>query len=282
MSPSRYWSDLSTADFAALDMETLVAVQPVTAIEQNGPHLPVSVDAAINAGIVAKALQRLPRSVPALVLPPLVAGKSDEHLAFPGTLSLSYETLGRVWFEIAESVKRAGCRRIVFFNSHGGQPQLVDIVCREVRVRLEMFAVASTWFQFTDVSDLFDAAECTHGIHAGAIETSVMLHLHPELVRMDRAEDCLSVSAAVAAENSVLRSEGMTGFGWQMQDLHPSGVAGNAAAASPELGRTIVERAGERLALLIAETARYPLSNLVRESQFSRGRDFSIRRMGMS
>ncbi len=267
---SRYWADLSTAEFAAADIEALVALQPVAAIEQHGPHLPVSVDAAINRGIVEAALSRLPDGVPALVLPALPVGKSNEHVAFPGTLSLSYETLGRVWFEIAESVRRAGCRRIIFFNSHGGQPQLVDIVCREVRVRLEMFAVACTWFQCTELSDLFDATECAHGIHAGAIETSAMLHLHPELVAMAKARDWPSAAIGVERENAVLRAEGKTGFGWQMQDLQPSGAAGNALAASAELGRTIVDRAAEALAALIAETARYPLKNLTRAPEFAR------------
>lgn len=270
---SRFWADLSTADFATADMDGLVAVQPVAAIEQHGPHLPVSVDAAISRGIVEAALSRLPGSVPALVLPALPVGKSNEHLAFPGTLSLSYETLGRVWFEIAESVRRAGCRRIIFFNSHGGQPQLVDIVCREARVRLGMFAVACTWFQCVDLSDLFDETECAHGIHAGAIETSVMLHLHPKLVSMEKARDWPSASIRVERENAILRAEGKTGFGWQMQDLQPSGAAGNALAASADLGRTIVDRAADALAVLIAETARYPLTNLTRAPEFSRVSD---------
>lgn len=262
MPAPRRWQDLTTADFSGPAMAAAVAIQPVAAIEQHGPHLPVGVDAMINAGIVERTLGMLPADVPVLLLPPLPVGKSNEHLRFPGTLTVGYETLGRLWLDIGKSVARAGCRRIVFFNSHGGQPQLVDIVCRELRVRLGMFAVACTWFHTVDFSDLFDAQERAHGIHAGAIETSAMLHLHPDLVRMEQAGDFVPLSLAIERENTVLRSEGSVGFGWQMQDLHPSGAAGNAGTATPELGKAIVERAARALATLLAETARYPLDRL--------------------
>src|ERR1700759_3279359 len=115
---SRWWWDLTTRDFANVDMSRIVALQPVGAVEQHGPHLPVRVDAAINAGIVARALEMASDDLPLLALPSLPVGKSTEHIAFPGTLSLSYETLGRLWYEIGESMHRAGCRKIIFFNSH--------------------------------------------------------------------------------------------------------------------------------------------------------------------
>ncbi len=270
MLPSRRWTDLTTADFARLDLAGAVAILPVAAIEQHGPHLPVSVDATINAGIVERAIDLLPSDVPALVLPALSVGKSNEHLAFPGTLSISYETLGKVWLDVGESVHRAGCRRIVFFNSHGGQPQLIDIVCRELRVRLGMLAVACTWFQTVDMSDLFDSDEIMHGIHAGAVETSVMLHLHPELVKMDLAENFVSASASIQAQNTVLRSEGSVGFGWQMQDLHPAGAAGDATKATAALGKELVERAASVLARLVAETVCYPLNAIGQATRYNR------------
>src|SRR4030081_1660325 len=135
--------------------------------KQPGPHLPVRVDAAINAGIVARAVELMPADCPALVLPMMPVGKSDEHLAFPGTLTLSYETLGRVWFELGERGHRAGIRKILFFNSHGGQPQLLEIVCRDLRVKLGMFAVSAMWPRLIDMNGLVDAAENRPGIHCG-------------------------------------------------------------------------------------------------------------------
>lgn len=267
--PTRWWWDLTTAQMAVLDMTAAVAIQPVAAVEQHGPHLPLRVDAAINAGIVERALALLPDEVPALVLPALVVGKSNEHLAFPGTLSLSYETLARSWIEIGESVARTGCRRIVFFNSHGGQPQLVDVVCRELRVRHAMLAVACNWFQAIRMEDLVDATELAHGIHGGTVETSMMLHLHPDLVDMGRAEDFVSTSASIARGNEILRSEGRTGFGWQTQDLNEAGACGDALRATPALGRDLVERAATALAQLAGEVARYPLSALKTRTRFT-------------
>jgi creatinine amidohydrolase len=255
---SRYWWDLTTEEFASLDRERLVAVLPVCAVEQHGPHLPVRVDAAINTGILERALEILPADIPLLVLPAQHVGKSDEHIAFAGTLSIQYETLGRLWFDLAESVLRAGCRKIIFFNSHGGQPQLIDIVCRDLRVRLKMLAVNCAWFNVTQMADLFDAEELRHGIHGGAVETSLMLYLHPQLVKMDRAGNFVSRAIAVEAENSVLRVEGSTGIGWQTQDLNEAGACGNAAAADAALGRKLLERAAQALAALAGDVSRYP------------------------
>jgi creatinine amidohydrolase len=259
---SRWWWDLTTRDFATLDMSRIVAVQPVGAVEQHGPHLPVRVDAAINAGIVARAIEIMPEDLPALILPALPVGKSNEHLAFPGTLSLSYDTLARVWTEIGESVHRAGCRKILFFNSHGGQPQVMDIVCRELRVKLGMLAVGASWFRTVDNSDLFAAAERRHGIHAGESETSVMLHLHPDLVDMSKAENFEPLSVAMERDYTILTPEGAVGFGWQTQDLQSAGACGNAAAADAARGKEVIERAAKALVKLLEEIDRFPLSTL--------------------
>src|ERR1700733_6325208 len=230
---SHWWWDLTTQDCAGLDAGRMVAILPVGAVEQHGPHLPVRVDAAINAGIMARAVELMPPDYPALVLPMLPVGKSDEHLAFPGTLTLSHETLGRVWYELGECVHRAGIRKILFLNSHGGQPQLLAIVCRDLRVKLGMFAATAMWPQLIDMRDLFDAAEVKHGIHGGQIETSMMLHLKPELVDMTRAENFAPVTVEIERDTGLLGG-GAAYFGWQAQDLHPSGASGNAAKATAE------------------------------------------------
>jgi creatinine amidohydrolase len=188
-SRSRYWQDLTTKEFASLDAERTIAVLPVGAVEQHGPHLPVWVDSAINCGIIERAVPKIPDDLSVLVLPLMPVGKSDEHLAFPGTLSLSAETLIRVWTEIGESIHRTGIRKLVLFNSHGGQPQIMDIVARDLRVRHAMLVVAYSWYAGGLPAGLFDEAEVRHGIHAGAVETSMMLHLRPDLVRMDLAAD---------------------------------------------------------------------------------------------
>lgn len=264
MPSSRWWWDLSTKEFSELEMDKVVAILPIAATEQHGPHLPVRVDAAINEGIVNRAAELMPDDLPALILPMLPIGKSDEHLAFPGTLTLSYQTLGQMWFEIAQCVHRAGVRKILFWNSHGGQPQLMDIVCRRLRVELEMFAVGANWFSTIDSSDLYNKEERTHGIHGGESETGMLLHLHPELVRMEHAEHFHSISETIAEQQGILTPEGGVGFGWQAQDLNPSGVCGNAAAADAERGREELERSAKALVKLAREVSEYPLSRLAK------------------
>jgi creatinine amidohydrolase len=263
------WWDLTTAAFAARDLSNAVVVLPVGAVEQHGPHLPVRVDAAINAGIVAAALERLPRGSDLLVLPMMPFGKSDEHLAFPGTLTLSAETLAAVWFELAASVARAGARKILFFNSHGGQMALMDIVCRRIRIELGMLAVACSWFRVTPVEDLFPADELEHGIHGGDLETSVMLALHGDLVAMDRAENFVPLTVEIAASGSLLTAEGRVGFGWQAQDLHPAGVCGDASAATVVKGDAVIARAAETLVRLIGDVAAFDCARLTAETRFS-------------
>ncbi len=167
-----------------------------------------------------------------------------------------------MWFEIGLSVRRSGGRKILYFNSHGGQPQVMQIVCRRLRVELGMLAAYCSWSGSIDQSDLFSAAERRHGIHGGEIETSVMLYLHPELVDRGRADNFVPRSVDMAAANMLLTPEGAVGFGWQAQDLHPSGACGNAAAADAERGAEVVERAARALVQLIREVAAFPLETL--------------------
>jgi creatinine amidohydrolase len=261
MRPTPYWQDMSTEDFAQLDAGT-IAVLPVAAIEQHGPHLPVYVDTCINQGVIAAALALLPEDLSVTVLPTMPVGKSNEHLAFPGTLTLSADTLTRLWTEIAESVARAGLRKLVLFNSHGGQPQIMDIVARDLRVRLEMFVVTVSSYNLVDPTGEFTDQEIKHGIHGGGIETSMMLHLRPDLVKMEKAQNFIPASIAMEEEYRHLRPEGGIGFGWQAQDIHPSGAVGNALDADAERGRQLIESGAAGFIELLKEIDRYPLENI--------------------
>ncbi|NBB82504.1 MAG: creatininase family protein [Alphaproteobacteria bacterium] len=258
----RRWEDLRWPEFEALDPARTVALLPVAAIEQHGPHLPVSVDATINDGIVAAARAQIAPDVPVLQLPTQRTGKSNEHLAFPGTLTHSAATLTAMWTEIGEAVHRAGLNKLVLLNSHGGQPQIMDIVCRDLRVRFGMVAVAASWFAFGLPEGLFDAGEARWGIHAGEIETAMMRHLAPETVRMDLAEDFRSAEIDLRETTETLGFTGGIAMAWQSQDLHPSGAVGNAAAADAERGRQVVDFAGAKLATLLGEVSAYPLDKV--------------------
>ena len=263
---SRYWADLSARDFARMDAPATVAVLPVAAIEQHGPHLPVSVDTTLVDGVIAASLPHLPAELPVLFLPTQQIGKSNEHLRFPGTLSLSAETLMRVWMEIGECVARTGIRKLVLFNAHGGQVSLMDIVARDLRVRHDLIVFSTNWFTLPlpdEVQNLFSAEEHRFGIHAGDVETSMMLALRPSLVDMSRARDFKSTSQERAARHPILGNGKSAKLGWQMQDYNPQGAAGNAAAATADKGQSVIEAAARQLALLLQEVAELPLSTLV-------------------
>lgn len=258
---AQFWQDLATPDFAALDPERTLALLPVAAIESHGPHLPLGTDALINAAILARALPLLPPEV--LILPPAPFGKSAEHEGFPGTLSLSAATLIGLWSEIGAGVHRAGLRKILFLNSHGGQASVLEIVTRELRVRRGMFAVAAGLSALGRIEGLFPPDETAHGIHGGASETAQMLALHPGLVRAERIDDFAPASRDWAEAYELLRPEGPgVHFGWMSQDLHQSGALGDARLASSEAGERLVALRAAGLVRLAGEIIRFPLAGL--------------------
>lgn len=267
--PARFWSDLTTADIAGLDVARTVAVLPVAATEQHGPHLPLSVDTDLVNGIVAAALPHLAADSPALFLPTQAVGFSPEHARFAGTLTLKSETVIRLWTDIGESVAAAGVKKLVLFNAHGGQVGAMDLVARDLRARLGLLVVSVSWFNLPlvddsggDVNALFSAHEHRFGIHAGDIETSMMLALRPDVVRMQHARDFHSTSQDRAAACPILGNGKSARLGWQMQDVSPDGAVGNAAAATPDKGRALVAAAGRALAQLLGEIDRLPRDTL--------------------
>ena len=244
-------------------MSKTIAVLPVAATEQHGPHLPLSVDRMLVDGVIAAALPHLPDDLPVLILPNQAVGLSPEHAAFAGTLTLKAETVLRVWAELADCVAATGIRKLVVLNSHGGQVGLADALTCDVRVRHGMLAYRVNWYDLplngpdavhsTDASALFDAHEWRFGIHAGDLETSVMLALDPNLVQMDEARNFESASAERARRFAILGNGKSAKLGWAMQDYNPHGAVGNAAAATAEKGRAVLQAAGLSLARLLAE-----------------------------
>ena len=267
--PPRFWADLATTDFAALDRARTIAVLPVAATEQHGPHLPLSVDTDLVDGVVHASLAHLPAELPALFLPTQAVGYSPEHTAFAGTLTLKAETIIRLWTDIAESVAATGVKKLVLFNSHGGQVSLLDVVARDLRARLGMLVYSVSWFHLPlvdeagrDVNARFSADEHRFGVHAGDVETSMMLALRPALVRMDRAQDFHSTSQDRAAKFPVLGNGKSAKLAWQMQDYNLQGAAGNAAAATQDKGQALVQAAGRSLARLLVEIDQLPADTL--------------------
>ena len=267
--PVRFWADLRTTDFARLDLARTIAVLPVAATEQHGPHLPLSVDTDLVNGVVAACMPHLTPELPVLFLPTQTVGLSPEHARFAGTLTLKAETVIRLWTDIAESVAASGVKKLVLLNAHGGQVSVMDIVARDLRARLGLLVYSVSWFnlplrdaQGGDVRDLFSAQEHRFGVHAGEIETSMMLALRPEQVRMDQAQNFRSSAQDRAERFAVLGNGQSAKLGWQMQDYNPHGAAGNAAAGTAEKGQALLAASGQALAQLLGEIDRLPADTL--------------------
>ena len=262
---SHRWADLNTHDFAALDPARTVAVLPLGATEQHGPHLPLSVDSVLVEGVVTAALTHLAATDPVLVLPTQTVGLSTEHTAFAGTLHLSPQTLIQVWCDMGASVARAGVKKLLMFNAHGGHVGLMDVVARELRARHGLIVYSSSWYTLPlDASAMaqFPPDEHRFGIHAGDIETSMMLALSPERVNMTEAKNFASTSQERAKHYAILGNGKSAKLGWHMQDYNPHGAAGNAAAATSAKGKALLHSAGEQLALLLKELVDLPLSTV--------------------
>lgn len=260
--PSRFWAEWTWQDFASADMASHIAVLPVAAIEQHGPHLPVGVDTFIMEGYLRRVAERLPDDLRVLFLPVQSIGKSNEHVAFPGTLTLSAETVIRAWSEIGESLHRAGVRKLILVNSHGGNVTSLDIVARDLRVRLGMLVVTASWHRFGYPESAFTAHERAHGIHAGDAETSLMRSFRPDLVHMDKAEDFVPTSVAIEREFTWLRVTQPIGFGWTAQDVSPVGAMGNAAIATVEKGEAAAAHGADAFIELLRDVERFDLSRL--------------------
>jgi creatinine amidohydrolase len=262
MLPRRDWLDMTWQDLAGADTARWIAVLPVAAVEQHGPHLPLGVDTFIAEAYLDRVRPILPPDLPVTFLPVQRIGQSDEHLAFPGTLTLSSATVIKGWSEIAESVHRAGLRKLAIVTSHGGNLQAIELIARELRVRLGMLVVVCAWHRFGYPDGLFTAHERHHGIHGGDIETSLMLAARPDLVRMDRAAPAESASVAMEREFKWLHTYRPAGFGWMTQDLHPSGAVGDATLATPEKGEAALAHGARAFVGLLGEVDRFDLSRL--------------------
>ena len=263
--PSRRWADVSARDFALAQRSGLaaqtVAILPVGAVEQHGPHLPLKVDTALVEGVVDAALPLMAADVPVLVLPTQAIGLSLEHQDYAGTLSLSPATLLAVWTALGVCVARAGVKKLLIFNAHGGNVSSMDIVARQPRMQCGLLVYHSSWFnlpQPAGVNEAFSAHEHRFGVHGGETETSMMLHLAPELVRMEHARNFASSSEVRARQFPILGNGKSAKLGWAMQDYNPQGAAGNAAAADAQRGQALVQGAAASLAQLCAEIHALP------------------------
>src|SRR3981189_2333599 len=277
MLPKRELAAMTCSDATAADTARSIAVLPLAATEQHGPHLALAVDSFIAEAYLGRVRALVPADLPVSFLPVQTIGQSDEHRAFPGTLTLSGPTVIRAWTEIGESVARAGVRKLVLVTSHGGNGAAqevgavpdsggnvasMEMVARDLRVRLGMLAVTVGWHRFGYPDGAFGADERRHGIHGGDIETSLILAHKGETVRMDKAGPRAPVTVEMEREFKWLGAFRPAGFGWMTQDLHASGAVGDASQATAQKGAAALAQGAKSFVELLREVDRFDLARL--------------------
>ncbi len=272
--PRRDWMAMTWREIAEAGGASArwIAVLPLAAVEQHGPHLPLGVDTYIAEAYLARVYKMLPDDLPVTFLPVQGVGISTEHLSYPGTLSLSATTAIAAWTELGESLARAGVRKLVLVTSHGGNVAAMELVARDLRVRLGILAVTVGWHRFGYPQGSFSAEEKKHGIHGGDIETSLMLAASPDTVRTAKAANATPETLTMAREFKWLGAYRPAGFAWMTQDLNPSGAVGDATQASAAKGEAALEHGAKAFVELLREVDRFDLSRL-REGPLAEPRD---------
>jgi creatinine amidohydrolase len=260
--PKRDWLEMTWQEVAGAATERWIAVLPLAAIEQHGPHLPLGVDSFIAEAYLGRTREILPDDLPVTFLPIQRIGISTEHLAYPGTLTFSAQIAIAAWTELGESLARAGLRKLVLVTSHGGNVAAMELVARDLRARLRMLAVTVGWHRFGYPDGAFSGEEKKHGIHAGDIETSLMLAAQPNTVQMAKAERATPATIAMAQEFRWLGAYRPAGFAWMTQDLNATGAVGDATLAKGDKGDAALVQGAKAFVELLHEIDRFDLSRL--------------------
>ena len=255
--PPRDWTRIHWPDVSAAEPARWIAVLPLAATEQHGPHLPLGTDVMIAEAYLARVRELLPDSIPATFLPVQPVGISTEHLGYPGTLTLPSEVALQSWMALGISVARAGIKKLVMVTSHGGNSAAMTLVAQDLRAQHGLLAVTTAWSRFGAPEGLFSAEELRHGIHGGAVETSIMLARYPEAVRRESIADFRPRSIAMEQDYRWLSAHRPAPFAWQAEDLHESGAAGDATQASAEKGERLLEHGARAFCELLADVDQF-------------------------
>jgi len=262
--PPRDWTDIHWPDIDATAAGRWIAVLPLAATEQHGPHLPLATDVMIADAYLAKVRELLPADLPATFLPVQPVGISTEHINFPGTLTLAPSIAIAQWMALGESVARTGVSKLVMITSHGGNSAAMSLVAQALRAHHGLFVVTTSWSRFGVPPGLFPDEELRHGIHGGAVETSIMLARFADQVRKENIADFRSASIDMATRYRWLSTQRPAPFAWQAQDLHPSGAVGDARLATAEKGEQLIEHGGRAFCELLTEVDNFDVKQLAK------------------
>ena len=255
--PPRDWTDIHWPDIAGAGRSRWIAVLPLAATEQHGPHLPLETDVLIGEAYLARVREMLPVAIPVTFLPLQPVGISIEHIDFPGTQTLPTDVALKEWMAIGESVARAGVRKLVIVTSHGGNSAAMSLVAQDLRAHHGLLVVTTSWSRFGAPDGLFSAEELRHGIHGGAVETSIMLARYKQQVRVEKIADFRPASIAMEKDYRRLSAHRPAPFAWQAQDLHASGAAGDATMASAEKGERLLDHGARAFCELLADVDKF-------------------------
>ncbi|MEL7429197.1 MAG: creatininase family protein [Pseudomonadota bacterium] len=251
-------------EILAADTSDWIAVLPLGAHEQHGPHLPFETDTVIARGISCALAEALPAAMPVTFLPAEPIGYSIEHMDVKGTKTLAFDEAVNRWIAIGDRLAGQGIRKMLLLNAHGGNSPLLTLVATELRARHAMLCVASAWTRFIVPGDVISHEEKALGIHGGDIETSVMLALAPQRVDMAKAQNFPSFQQELALNSRHLRAYGSHAFGWMMRDLNVDGVTGDASLASAAKGEALIAQSVNGLVELLSDIAGFDLSHFDR------------------
>jgi creatinine amidohydrolase len=260
--PPRDWTDISWPEIGQADPARWIAVLPLAAVEQHGPHLPLGTDVMIAKAYLERLRELLPAALPVTFLPLQEVGISTEHIDFPGTLSLPTEVALKSWMALGASVARTGVKKLVMVTSHGGNSAAMTLVAQDLRAYHGLLVVTTSWSRLSAPEPLFAAEEVRHGIHGGAVETSIMLACFAGQVRTDRISDFSSAGVAMEQDYRWLSTQRPAPFAWQAQDLHASGAVGNATLASAEQGEQLIAHGARAFCELLADVDKFDVMQL--------------------
>lgn len=264
MTPSRDWTEIRWADASPAEVSRWIAVLPLAATEQHGPHLPLETDVLIADAYLARVRELLPQSTPATFLPVEPIGISTEHIDYAGTQTLATEVALKKWTAIGEDIARRGLKKLVIITSHGGNSAAMMLIAQDLRAHQKLFVVTTSWSRLSGADQLFPADEVRHGIHGGAIETSIMLARYPDQVHGDAIADFPASSIAMEQRYRWLSTQRPAPFAWQAQDLNPSGAVGNATLAVAAKGEQLIDQGARAFCELLAEVDNFDVNRLTK------------------
>ncbi|WP_315836920.1 creatininase family protein [Bradyrhizobium prioriisuperbiae] len=260
--PPHDWAAIRWAEVPKGDTAHWIAVLPLAATEQHGPHLPLDTDTLIADAFLARVRTLVPDCIPVTFMPVQPIGLSTEHTDFPGTVTLSTQVALKSWMELGAGAAAAGIRKLVMVTSHGGNSAAMSLVAQDLRAQHGMLAVTTSWHRFGQPDGLFTESEIRHGIHGGAVETSIMLAAYPQHVRNEKIADFRPASIDFDATYRWLSTHRPAPFAWQAQDLNPCGAVGDATQATADKGARLIDHGARAFCELLADVERFDMTAL--------------------